>query len=115
MALDTAGRLKEITDSLTIPFIYKSSYDKANRSSGESFRGPGMQEGLRILEKVRSQRACASRLTPRSIRSLLPWVSMGGRREKLPVSVADGQLRIQIDTATLADGPTPFFELVKTE
>ena len=55
MALDTAGRLKEITDSLTIPFIYKSSYDKANRSSGESFRGPGMEEGLRILDEVRSQ------------------------------------------------------------
>ncbi len=55
MALDTAGRLKEITDALAIPFIYKSSYDKANRSSGDSFRGPGMEEGLRILEKVRSQ------------------------------------------------------------
>ncbi len=55
LALDTAGRLKEITDALAIPFIYKSSYDKANRSSGESFRGPGMEEGLRILEEVRDQ------------------------------------------------------------
>jgi 2-dehydro-3-deoxyphosphooctonate aldolase (KDO 8-P synthase) len=55
LALDTAGRLKEITDALAIPFIYKSSYDKANRSSGDSFRGPGMEEGLRILAEVRGQ------------------------------------------------------------
>jgi 2-dehydro-3-deoxyphosphooctonate aldolase (KDO 8-P synthase) len=55
MALDTAGRLKEITSALGIPFIYKSSYDKANRSSGSSFRGLGMDEGLRILDEVRRQ------------------------------------------------------------
>ena len=55
MALDTAGRLKEITSSLGVPFIYKSSYDKANRSSGASFRGLGMDEGLRILDEVRRQ------------------------------------------------------------
>ncbi|MCA3229389.1 MAG: 3-deoxy-8-phosphooctulonate synthase [Burkholderiales bacterium] len=55
MAIDTAGTLKEITGRLGIPFIYKSSYDKANRSSGRSFRGPGMDEGLRILSEVRSQ------------------------------------------------------------
>jgi 2-dehydro-3-deoxyphosphooctonate aldolase (KDO 8-P synthase) len=55
MALDTAGQLKELTGSLGIPFIYKSSYDKANRSSGKSFRGPGIQGGLKILEKVRKQ------------------------------------------------------------
>jgi len=55
LALDTAGRLKEITGALGIPFIYKSSYDKANRSSGASFRGPGMEEGLRILSEVRRQ------------------------------------------------------------
>ena len=55
MALDTAGRLKEITSALGIPFIYKSSYDKANRSSGSSFRGLGMDEGLRILSEVRRQ------------------------------------------------------------
>jgi 2-dehydro-3-deoxyphosphooctonate aldolase (KDO 8-P synthase) len=55
LALDTAGRLKEITDALAIPFIYKSSYDKANLSSGDSFRGPGMEEGLRILAEVRGQ------------------------------------------------------------
>ena len=48
MALDTAGYLKEITTELGIPFIYKSSFDKANRSSGTSFRGLGMAEGLRI-------------------------------------------------------------------
>ena len=55
LALDTAGQLKEITASLGIPFIYKSSFDKANRSSSTSFRGPGMEEGLAILTKVREQ------------------------------------------------------------
>lgn len=55
MAFDTAGQLKEITAALGIPFIYKSSYDKANRSSGESFRGLGMQTGLRILSEVKKQ------------------------------------------------------------
>ncbi|MCH9636926.1 3-deoxy-8-phosphooctulonate synthase [Candidatus Rickettsiella isopodorum] len=53
LAMDTAGRLKEITDKLNIPFIYKSSFDKANRSSTKSFRGLGLAEGLRILEKVK--------------------------------------------------------------
>ncbi len=53
MALDTAGQLLEITQGLGIPFIYKSSFDKANRSSSESFRGPGMEAGLQILEKVK--------------------------------------------------------------
>jgi len=55
MALDTAGHLKEITTELGIPFIYKSSFDKANRSSQAGYRGPGMEEGLRILSKVKSQ------------------------------------------------------------
>ncbi|MBT8100460.1 MAG: 3-deoxy-8-phosphooctulonate synthase [Gammaproteobacteria bacterium] len=55
MAIDTAGHLKEICGRLEIPFIYKSSFDKANRSSAESFRGPGMEEGLRILGEVRKQ------------------------------------------------------------
>ncbi len=55
MALDTAGSLKEIAARLGIPFIYKSSFDKANRSSGESFRGPGLEQGLRVLEKVKAQ------------------------------------------------------------
>ena len=55
LALDTAGRLKEITQSLGIPFIYKSSYDKANRSSSKSYRGLGMEKGLAILAKVRKQ------------------------------------------------------------
>jgi len=54
-ALDTAGALKEITAELGIPFIYKSSFDKANRSSKDGFRGPGMEEGLRILSEVKSQ------------------------------------------------------------
>ena len=55
MSIDTAGRLKEITDDLGIPFVYKSSFDKANRSSRDSYRGPGMEEGLRILSEVKSQ------------------------------------------------------------
>ncbi|MBC7482252.1 MAG: 3-deoxy-8-phosphooctulonate synthase [Rhizobacter sp.] len=53
LQMDTAGALKEITSSLGIPFIFKSSYDKANRSSGTSFRGPGMARGLEILAKVK--------------------------------------------------------------
>ena len=55
MALDTAGYLKEITDELNIPFVYKSSFDKANRSSHNSFRGPGLEKGLQILQKVKQQ------------------------------------------------------------
>ncbi|MES9872630.1 MAG: 3-deoxy-8-phosphooctulonate synthase [Candidatus Sedimenticola sp. 6PFRAG7] len=55
LALDTAGMLKELAGRLGVPFIYKSSFDKANRSSGDSYRGPGMEEGLAILEKVRKQ------------------------------------------------------------
>jgi len=55
LAMETAGRLKEMTAALGVPFIYKSSFDKANRSSGRSFRGPGIDEGLAILEAVRSQ------------------------------------------------------------
>ncbi|MGR8930950.1 MAG: 3-deoxy-8-phosphooctulonate synthase [Gammaproteobacteria bacterium] len=55
MSLDTAGKLKEITDELGINFIYKSSFDKANRSSMGSFRGLGLETGLQILEKVKQQ------------------------------------------------------------
>ncbi|MEE4161277.1 MAG: 3-deoxy-8-phosphooctulonate synthase [Woeseiaceae bacterium] len=55
LAIDTAGTLKAICDDLDIPLIYKSSFDKANRSSQASFRGPGMEEGLRILGEVRRQ------------------------------------------------------------
>ena len=55
LQMDTAGALKEMTSSLGIPFIFKSSYDKANRSSGSSFRGPGMERGLEILAKVKRE------------------------------------------------------------
>ena len=55
LQMDTAGTLKEITSALGIPFIFKSSYDKANRSSGTSFRGPGMARGLEILAKVKRE------------------------------------------------------------
>lgn len=55
LVLDIAGKMKEVTDKLGIPYIFKASYDKANRSSDLSFRGPGMQNGLRVLEEVRRQ------------------------------------------------------------
>jgi 2-dehydro-3-deoxyphosphooctonate aldolase (KDO 8-P synthase) len=55
MALDTAGQLKEITAALKMPFIYKSSFDKANRSSGSSFRGLGIEKGLEILAEVKRE------------------------------------------------------------
>jgi 2-dehydro-3-deoxyphosphooctonate aldolase (KDO 8-P synthase) len=55
MAMDTAGKLKEICSELKINFIYKSSFDKANRSSGKSFRGPGIDDGLKILAEVKKQ------------------------------------------------------------
>ena len=55
LQLDVAGRLKEMTGALGIPFIFRSSYDKANRSSGTSYRGPGMDKGLEILAKVKRE------------------------------------------------------------
>ena len=57
LQIDVAGQLKEITRALGVPFIFKSSYDKANRSSGTSFRGPGMDKGLEILAKVKRELA----------------------------------------------------------
>ncbi len=55
LQVDVAGRLKDITTRLGIPFVFKSSYDKANRSSAKSFRGPGIEEGLRVLAEVKRQ------------------------------------------------------------
>ncbi|HRD71543.1 MAG TPA: 3-deoxy-8-phosphooctulonate synthase [Aquimonas sp.] len=55
LQIDVAGQLKEITAALGVPFIFKSSFDKANRTSATSFRGPGMDEGLKILAEVRRQ------------------------------------------------------------
>ena len=55
LAMDTAGQLKEMCEALGVPFIYKSSFDKANRSSAKSFRGLGMEEGLRILSEVKKK------------------------------------------------------------
>ena len=57
LVLDIAGRMQEITAALGIPYIFKASYDKANRSSGRSFRGPGIEQGLRILAEVKRQLA----------------------------------------------------------
>lgn len=55
MVLDIASQMKEITDKLGIPYLFKASFDKANRTSGKSFRGPGLEEGLRILSEVKSK------------------------------------------------------------
>ncbi|MGE4360423.1 MAG: 3-deoxy-8-phosphooctulonate synthase, partial [Lysobacteraceae bacterium] len=55
LQLDVAGQLREITARLGIPFIFKSSFDKANRTSGTSFRGPGLEEGLKVLAEVKRQ------------------------------------------------------------
>ena len=55
LQLETAGTLKEITSELGIPFIFKSSFDKANRTSGSAFRGPGLDEGLKVLDEVKRQ------------------------------------------------------------
>jgi 2-dehydro-3-deoxyphosphooctonate aldolase (KDO 8-P synthase) len=55
LAIETAGALKSIADRVKVPFVYKSSFDKANRSSHESFRGLGLEEGLRILDKVKRE------------------------------------------------------------
>ncbi len=55
LVLDIAGRMQEMTGALGIPYIFKASYDKANRSSSKSFRGPGIEEGLRILSEVKRQ------------------------------------------------------------
>lgn len=72
MAFDTAGRLKEITAALGIPFIYKSSFDKANRSSGTSFRGLGMDKGLEILADVKQQLRIAVLTDIHSIEEIKP-------------------------------------------
>ncbi len=58
LIMESAERLKTITDDLAIPFIFKSSFDKANRTSTSSFRGPGIEEGLRILERVKQEFGC---------------------------------------------------------
>ena len=55
LVLEIAGTIKEITEALGIPYVFKASYDKANRTSSKSFRGPGLEQGLRILEKVRAE------------------------------------------------------------
>jgi len=76
MALDTAGALKEICLELGIPFIYKSSYDKANRSSGKSFRGFGLDAGLKILEKVKAQIGVPVLTDVHSIEEIAPVASV---------------------------------------
>jgi 2-dehydro-3-deoxyphosphooctonate aldolase (KDO 8-P synthase) len=72
MALDTAGQLKEICNGLKVNFIYKSSYDKANRSSGKSFRGFGLDAGLKILNEVKTQLAVPVLTDVHSIEEIAP-------------------------------------------
>ena len=72
MALDTAGKLQEICNELKINFIYKSSYDKANRSSGKSFRGFGLDAGLKILDEVKKQLGVAVLTDVHSIEEIAP-------------------------------------------
>ena len=76
MALDTAGQLKEICGKLGIPFIYKSSYDKANRSSGASFRGCGMEAGLKVLELVKTRIGVPVLTDVHSIEEIAPVASV---------------------------------------
>ena len=78
LAFDTAGELKEICAALDVPFIYKSSFDKANRSSDKSFRGVGMDEGLRILGDVRYSSTRMQTMEPRPG----PSVVYGGAHEE---------------------------------
>jgi len=76
MALDTAGQLKEICNELQINFIYKSSYDKANRSSGKTFRGFGLDAGLQILAKVKAQIGVPVLTDVHSIEEIAPVASV---------------------------------------
>jgi 2-dehydro-3-deoxyphosphooctonate aldolase (KDO 8-P synthase) len=76
MALDTAGKLQEICRELNIPFIYKSSYDKANRSSGKSFRGFGLDAGLKILSEVKAQLGVPVLTDVHSIEEIAPVASV---------------------------------------
>ena len=100
LQMDVAGQLKEITAALGIPFIFKSSYDKANRSSGKSFRGPGMEKGLEILAKVtqHARRAGADR---RAHRGRGRDGREGGRR------AADAGLPLPADGLHRAPWPRP--------
>ena len=76
MAMDTAGALQEICRELNLPFIYKSSYDKANRSSGKSFRGFGMDAGLKILSEVKAQLGVPVLTDVHSIEEIEPVASV---------------------------------------
>ncbi|ODU72297.1 MAG: 3-deoxy-8-phosphooctulonate synthase [Lautropia sp. SCN 66-9] len=96
LALDTAGRLKEITAALGMPFIYKSSFDKANRSSGKSFRGPGLDEGLKILAEVRRQQTPAFLVRQTDF---IHAVAAAGR----PVNLKKGQFLAPHDMKNVVD------------
>lgn len=73
LCLEVAGHLKEVTDRLGIPYVFKGSFDKANRTSVKSYRGPGMDEGLAILSAVRDQIGVPVLPTSMKIRHWMPW------------------------------------------
>ncbi|MCG6867354.1 MAG: 3-deoxy-8-phosphooctulonate synthase [Gammaproteobacteria bacterium] len=121
LAVETAGRLKEMTAALDLPFIYKSSWDKANRSSLESYRGPGIEEGLKILEKVRREIGVPV-LTDVHEETLLEEVAsvvdvlqtpaflcrqtnfiLGVSRQGLPVNIKKGQFLSPWDMKNVSD------------
>ena len=111
MTIDTAGRLKEICAKLNIPFIYKSSYDKANRSSGKSFRGLGMDEGLRILSEVKRQLGVPV-LTDVHAEHEIEAGRLGGRRAAnagvpVPSNRFHPRLRAFGQTGQYQEGPVP--------
>jgi 2-dehydro-3-deoxyphosphooctonate aldolase (KDO 8-P synthase) len=100
LQMDVAGRLKEITLALGIPFIFKSSYDKANRSSGASFRGPGMDKGLEILAKVKRELGVLQ--TPAFLSRQTDFIRAVAQ-SGLPVNVKKGQFMAPHDMKNVID------------
>jgi 2-dehydro-3-deoxyphosphooctonate aldolase (KDO 8-P synthase) len=100
LQMDTAGTLKEITSSLGIPFIFKSSFDKANRSSGTSFRGPGREKGLEILAKVKRELGLLQ--TPAFLCRQTDFIRAVAQSGK-PVNIKKGQFLAPHDMKNVID------------
>src|SRR6187399_3253500 len=100
LQMDVAGKLKEMTAELGIPFIFKSSYDKANRSSGKSYRGPGMDEGLRILAKVKKDLGVLQ--TPAFLCRQTDFIHAAASAGK-PVNIKKGQFLAPGDMKNVVD------------
>ena len=98
LQMDVAGQLKDMAAGLGIPFIFKSSYDKANRSSGTSFRGPGMDKGLEILAKVKRELNVPV-LTDVHTEAEIPAVAQSGK----PVNIKTGQVLAPHDMKNVID------------